>query len=108
MTKSVAVFSIILSALLFCASSSGNYAFAKQSVNETPQQKKTFAENSRALAEEMRKKALEKLAQDYKTKQDDLKKQLALDAKKKQDDLKKQISLVTQKKQDLKLKIGSN
>ena len=83
MKNSLAIFSIVISALLFCTSSSGHYALAKPSQSDSMVQKTKFSENSRALAEEMRKKAIEKLAQDYKTKQDVLKKQIASDANKK-------------------------
>ena len=88
MERTLVMFSVLMSALLFCSSASGNFAFAKSS---DIVQKKKQIENARALAEELRKKALEKLEQELKTKQDVYKKQIALSAIKKQDSKLKKI-----------------
>ncbi|MGQ0605549.1 MAG: hypothetical protein ACT4OD_01150 [Candidatus Nitrosotenuis sp.] len=85
MTKTIFVISILMSVMLFCAGASGNFAFAKTSNEKgimTPEEKKKFVKNAQALAEELRKKALEKIHNDSKAKKSDSKKQIALDAAK--------------------------
>lgn len=84
MTRFLFAFSVLMSALLLCAGVSGN-AFAKPSDGKIKNmsfddQKKN--DKTKALAEEIRKKALEKSLKDSKSKKDASKKQIALVAKK--------------------------
>lgn len=78
-----------MSVLVLSATSLGNHAFAKTYVLSNQQnhilskeEKKKFNEKTKALAEESRKKALEKIYKITITKKDDAKKQLALDSAK--------------------------
>jgi formate-dependent nitrite reductase cytochrome c552 subunit len=86
MSKTLVAFSIVLSVLLIAGVSS-NFAYAQTGkinpvyINE---EKKT-SDMAKSFAEEMRKKALEKYHNDYKSKKEDSKKQIALEAKKKID-----------------------
>ena len=84
MEKTLLAFSIVMSALLFCGIVSGNYAAAKSYVDpKTILEKKKLADAAKKLAEDMRKKALEKMQQELKSKKDNSKKQIALEAIKK-------------------------
>jgi hypothetical protein len=85
MTRIILVFSIVMSALLFCGIVSGNYALAKPYVDSAMfiKEKKKLADNAKQLAEETRKKILEKAKQELKLKKDNSKKQIALEAMKK-------------------------
>ncbi|MEM2160808.1 MAG: hypothetical protein QXN55_07645 [Candidatus Nitrosotenuis sp.] len=89
MTKTILVFSIVMSVLLFCANLSGNHVFAKPSDAKpktiTNLEEKKKINNAKSLAEELRQKMLEKIHQDYKSKKDNSKKQIALEAIKKLD-----------------------
>ncbi|MFM8658745.1 MAG: hypothetical protein ACKOCQ_02255 [Candidatus Nitrosotenuis sp.] len=89
MTKTLIVLSIFMVALLSCGVLSGNYAFAKPSSSITAQEKMKSSYNAKQLAEETRKKALEKTHLEFKAKKDDSKKQIALEAMKKLDYIKK-------------------
>lgn len=86
MTKMLSVISVFAAAILLCAGVSGS-AFAKPSVKDdsktsiSPSEKDKFVANAKALADETRKKALEKIHKDSITKKSDAKKQLALEAK---------------------------
>ncbi|MBI5697232.1 MAG: hypothetical protein HZC29_01755 [Thaumarchaeota archaeon] len=87
MTKMLSVISVFAAAILLCAGVSGNYAFAKPSVKDdsktsmSASEKSKFVANAKALSDETRKKALEKIHKDSTTKKSDAKKQLALEAK---------------------------
>ena len=85
MTKALFAVSIFAVTMLLCAGVSGNIAFAKpttdNSKKSTQSEKSKFVANAKALAEETRKKALEKIHKDSTTKKSDAKKQLALEAK---------------------------
>lgn len=90
MTKTLIVFSILMSVLLITALS-GNFVFAQTGKIKTSvvNEKKSTDSKAKAFAEEMRKKVLEKFHNDYKSKKEDSKKQIALEAKKKLDSYKK-------------------
>lgn len=91
MSKTLVVFSVVLSVLLI-AGVSGNFVSAQTGkikpvyINE---EKKKTNDKAKAFADEMRKKVLEKYHNDYKSKKQDSKKQIALDAKKKLNSSKK-------------------
>lgn len=87
MSKTLVVFSAVLSVLLIMSMSS-NFAFAqtgKIKLVAANEEKKKTSDMAKVFAEEMRKKVLEKYHNDYKSKKYDSKKQIALDAKKKLD-----------------------
>ncbi|AJZ76457.1 hypothetical protein [Candidatus Nitrosotenuis cloacae] len=93
--KSLAV---LMSVLLLCAGSLG-VAFAKSSKqNMSPEEKDKFIKNAKALAEDSRKKALEKTLKDSNAKKDNAKKQIALEAKALEDAKKKLVLYKTKSK----------
>lgn len=90
--KSVAV---LMSVLLLCAGAL-DVALAKPSKQKNPEEKKQPIKKS--LADDSRKKALEKAFKDYNTKKDNAKKQIALEAKALQDAKKKLVLYKTKSK----------
>ena len=93
--KSIAV---LMSVLLLCAGSL-DVAFAKPSKqNMNSEEKKQFIKNAKALAEDSRKKALEKTLKDFNAKKDNAKKQIALEAKTLEDAKKKLVLYKTKSK----------
>lgn len=93
--KSIAV---LMSVLLLCAGSL-DVAFAKPSKqNMSPEEKEQFAKNAKALAEDSRKKALEKTLKDSNEKKADAKMQIALEAKALEDAKKKLVLYKTKVK----------
>ena len=82
---------ILMSVLLLCAVSIVDSAFAKPSKNMSPEEKQQFIKNAKALAEDSRKKALEKTLKDSNAKKDNAKKQIALEAKALEDAKKKLV-----------------
>ena len=80
MTKTLTMLSIFMAVLLSCGILSGNYAFAKPSNSMTAQEKMKSSYNAKQMAEEIRKKALEKIHLESKAKKEDSKKQIALAA----------------------------
>lgn len=80
---------LILIGIVFAAGVSGNFAFAKTAPTNTKHTEKKITDNTKALAEETRKRALEKSLKEVLLKKADLKKQLALEAKSMQDAKKK-------------------
>ncbi|NDF47999.1 MAG: hypothetical protein EB158_07445 [Nitrosopumilaceae archaeon] len=89
MTKTLTALSVLMAVLLSCGVLSANPASAKSSNFMTEQEKMKSSYNAKQLAEETRKKALEKTHLEFKAKKDDSKKQIALEAMKKIDYIKK-------------------
>lgn len=81
---------VLMSVLLLCAGSL-DVAFAKPSKNMSPEEKQQFIKKAKALAEDSRKKALEKTLKDFNAKKDNAKKQIALEAKALEDAKKKLV-----------------
>lgn len=85
MTRMLFAVSVFAATVLLFAGVSGNIAFAKPTLTDdsksTQSEKNKFVANAKALAEETRKKALEKIHKDSTAKKSDAKKQLALEAK---------------------------
>ena len=90
---------VLLSVLLLCAVSIVDSAFAKPSKqNMSQEEKQQFIKNAKALAEDSRKKALEKTLKESNAKKDNAKKQIALEAKALEDAKKKLILYNTKSK----------
>jgi uncharacterized protein YbjQ (UPF0145 family) len=89
---------ILMSVLLLCGGSFG-MAFAKPSKqNMSPEEKEQFTKNAKALANDSRKKALEKTLKDSNEKKADAKMQIALEAKALEDAKKKLVLYKTKSK----------
>lgn len=89
---------VLMSVLLLCAGLIVDSAFAKPSKNMSPEEKQQFIKNAKALAEDSRKKALEKTLKDSNAKKDNAKKQIALEAKALEDAKKKLVLYKTKSK----------